>query len=116
MTGVPDTGTPATPAPREVPAVRCHNCNDTGHACENHPDRPWGYLCCNGPVPGSGLCGHGACHCGGAGMPCPACCSPIPEDGRHSIADAFTPDWMRHPARGRPVAPLLLICRARPVS
>ena len=65
-----------------------------GHVCENHPDRFWGYLCCE-EVPGQEVCEHGACHCGGAGMPCGACCSPIPEDGRHSIREAFTPDWKR---------------------
>jgi len=69
-------------------------CNDTGHACENHPDRPWGGMCCDGPASGV-LCEHGACHCGGAGMPCPVCCSPVPEDGAISITAAFVPDWRR---------------------
>lgn len=57
---------------------RCSHCLDEGHVCETHPDKPWEH---DG--------------CGGAGMPCSACCSPIPEDGRHSIAEAFTPDWKR---------------------
>lgn len=68
--------------------ARCRHCLDTGHVCENHPEFPWTGL--SSPVEG-----HDA-DCGGAGMPCPHCCSPIPEDGRHSIAEAFTPDWMRH--------------------
>jgi hypothetical protein len=32
---------------------------------------------------------------GGAGMPCPACCSPVPEDGTRSIAEAFVPNRRR---------------------
>ena len=81
------------------PAFDCRTCQDTGHVCENHPGRAWGALCCKGPVrlpvaPGTEvLCGHGACHCGGAGEPCHACCSPLPADGTRSIAEAFTPDW-----------------------
>jgi len=64
----------------------CPSCADTGHVCENHPDRPWGGLwCCD--ASNEGLCEHGACGCG-AGDPCPACCPPGPFT---SIADAFTP-------------------------
>lgn len=63
--------------------VRCATCEDSGHVCENHPEKPWGYLVVGG------------CECGGAGMPCPSCCSPIATDGTHSIVEAFTPDWMR---------------------
>lgn len=62
---------------------RCETCLDTGHVCENHPDHAWAYLA-----------DVEEC-CGGAGMPCPDCCSAIPMDGRHSIVEAFTPDWMR---------------------
>jgi glycosyltransferase involved in cell wall biosynthesis len=62
---------------------RCAVCRDTGHVCENHPDHAW-----------AGIADVEAC-CGGAGAPCPACCSPIPADGRHSISEAFTPDWRR---------------------
>jgi hypothetical protein len=65
---------------------RCPHCLDEGHVCENHPDRPW-----EGAISPA----DGACDCGGAGMPCPACCSPIPEDGTCSIGVAFTPDWRR---------------------
>lgn len=68
----------------------CSNCNDTGHVCENHPDQAWGGLCCE-HLGAAWLCEHGACHCGGAGMPCPTCCGPIPEDGTHSIVEAFIP-------------------------
>lgn len=74
--------------------MHCSNCADTGTVCENHPDRPWGAMCCHEGSFGSGLCEHGACGCG-AGEPCPACCTPIPEDGTGSITDAFTPDWIR---------------------
>jgi hypothetical protein len=61
----------------------CSSCSDSGYVCENHPDRPWGYLVADG------------CECGAAGMPCPECCSPIPEDGTHSIVEAFVPDRLR---------------------
>jgi hypothetical protein len=64
----------------------CPNCNDTGHACEDHPTMAWGGMCCD---PDPVRCDHGACHCGTAGMPCPTCCDP--EDGTHSIVAAFTP-------------------------
>jgi hypothetical protein len=63
---------------------RCRSCGDTGHVCENHPDRPWGGLTSE----------PGSCECG-AGMPCPACCSPIPQDGTVPIGWAFVPDWKR---------------------
>lgn len=103
-----DIAKPETSIPCEVPAFRCTSCRDTGHVCECHPGRSWGGVCCDGPRPPASrpevLCEHGACHCGGAGMPCPACCSPIPEDGTHSITEAFTPDWMR--ISGDPVAAL----------
>ena len=66
--------------------ARCLHCLDTGHVCENHPAMPW-----------EGLAGvtEGHADCGGAGMPCGYCCSPVPEDGQHSIGEAFTPDWQR---------------------
>lgn len=66
-----------------VPKIRCLHCLDDGHVCETHPDYPWDMT----------VEGHRA-DCG-AGMPCPACCSPIPEDGTTSIGVAFTPDWQR---------------------
>lgn len=70
----------------------CADCRDGGTVCENHPNMPWGAFCCaSGP---GGVCEHGACDCG-AGMPCPACCSPIPTDGTHSIGEAFVPDRVR---------------------
>lgn len=56
-----------------------------GTVCENHPDKPWSLS--------EGNAWRDCC--GGAGIPCPACCSEIPMDGRHSIAEAFVPDWMR---------------------
>lgn len=52
--------------------------------CEEHPQFPWELI----------VEGHPA-SCGAPGMPCPACCSPIPEDGTTSILVAFTPDWKR---------------------
>jgi hypothetical protein len=66
----------------------CGACRDTGHVCENHPRRPWeGFT----PPPE-------CCDCGGAGMPCPSCCDPIPQDGRHSIREAFIPRHLRQVA------------------
>ena len=72
------------PSPAEPP-VRCAHCLDDGLVCENHPEFPWEVT----------VEGHRADCYGGAGMPCPFCCSPIPEDGTHSIAEAFVPDWKR---------------------
>jgi len=63
---------------------RCLHCLDDGIACENHPEFPWEVT----------VEGHSA-GCGGAGQPCGYRCSPIPQDGTHSIAEAFTPDWLR---------------------
>lgn len=91
-----DTGDPATPATGDVPDFRCQPCQDTGYVCEEHPDRLWGPECCEAAAFGTvAVCEHGACGCGQPGMPCPACCSPVPQDGAHSIAEAFTPDWLR---------------------
>ena len=64
--------------------VHCLRCLDDGMVCEDHPGYPWDVT----------VEGHSA-DCGAAGMPCPSCCSPIPEDGTRSIAEAFTPDWKR---------------------
>lgn len=65
---------------------RCAYCLDQGHVCEDHPSYPW-----------EGIWGQVEYHPvhGGVGMPCLACCSPIPEDGTHSIGEAFIPDWQR---------------------
>jgi hypothetical protein len=81
-----NTREPVTPAPQDVPAFRCHSCRDEGYVCEDHETAPW-----------EGIWGavEGHAEHGGIGMPCPACCSPVPEDGTHSIAEAFTPDWLR---------------------
>ena len=76
----------------------CGSCRDTGYVCETHPDRWWGGLCCNTAALHGLTCEHGACGCG-AGMPCPVCCSPIPQDGTHPIAEAFTPDRFRAASR-----------------
>lgn len=81
---------PETPAARDVPAIRCHRCLDDGMVCEDHPEFPWEGV--QGTV-------EGHAEHGGIGMPCPACCSPVAEDGTHSIAEAFTPDWKRASAR-----------------
>jgi hypothetical protein len=70
----------------------CPNCNGTGHVCENHPRWPWGDICCD--ERGKQMCKHGACHCGGAGMPCPTCCRsrvPLPGAGQGSIVAIFVP-------------------------
>lgn len=76
--------------------MHCATCDGSGWVCESHPRRPWGGLCCDGPrarqrlvgrlhavLPYAGpfrlawrirvLCKDGACHCGGAGDPCPEC-------------------------------------------
>ena len=71
-------------------AIHCLHCLDSGYACEDHPDLPWEGMC--GPV-------EGHAEHGGIGMPCGYCCSPIPEDGSHSVLEAFTPDWQRQEAR-----------------
>ena len=49
-----------------------------GIVCENHPDLSW----------------PDQCDCG-AGMPSPQCCDPVPQDGTHSIIEAFTPRWAK---------------------
>jgi len=41
----------------------CTVCGGALWVCEDHLDKPWG-----GVIPRGD-----ACHCGGAGMPCPAC-------------------------------------------
>jgi hypothetical protein len=69
-----------TPAAVATLLGKCTACRDTGLVCENHPDLPWGGV----------SDATDACECG-AGMPCRACCDPIPQDGTHSIAEAFTP-------------------------
>ncbi len=73
----------------------CMTCDDSGWVCELHIRRSWGGMCCEEPrrarllgclhrvLPYRGpfrlawrirvLCGHGACHCGGAGDPCGDC-------------------------------------------
>lgn len=65
---------------------RCRHCRDGGSVCESHPEFPW---------EGEYGSAEGHAEHGGAGMPCPHCCSPIPQDGTHSIAEAFVPDWRR---------------------
>jgi hypothetical protein len=73
----------------------CTTCDDTGHVCEHHPHRPW-----------DGISdADTACHCGGAGMPCPQCCDPIPEDGTHRIGEAFTPRHLTRDTRWAPADP-----------
>jgi hypothetical protein len=41
----------------------CLTCEGCGWVCEAHLDRPWG----------DDSDSERACHCGGAGAPCPAC-------------------------------------------
>lgn len=64
---------------------QCSSCHDTGHVCENCPDRPWAGICADDV----------ACDCG-AGMPCPDCTAPTPQDGTHSISDCFVPRAAKH--------------------
>jgi hypothetical protein len=87
------TGVAPEPADRAVARVLagglaeppvCPACLNEGIVCENHPDRPW-----EGTAAPPDGCGCGA------GMPCPACCDPAPQDGAASIADAFTPRHLR---------------------
>lgn len=67
---------------------RCPRCLDDGIVCEEHPGFPLGVA----------VRGHSGLDCG-IGIPCPhCCCPPVPQDGAHSITEAFTPDWNR---RGR---------------
>jgi len=50
--------------------ANCRICKGAGWVCEDHMDKPW-----------SGASDDPeACHCGGAGDPCPAC---NPGDGEH---------------------------------
>lgn len=56
----------------------CRRCAGCGHVCENHPRRPWAEMSDHDQ----------ACGCG-AGMPCPECCESVPQDGKHSILEAF---------------------------
>ena len=81
-----------------MPHESCKTCNDSRWVCEGHQHRPWGDLCCDERPDGllrrlwfrfgwrvvpqavilrmpnpERLCSHGACHCGGAGDPCPGC-------------------------------------------
>jgi hypothetical protein len=56
--------TNATAAP-----PHCAFCDNTGWMCEDHPEKPWGGFSRRSD----------ACHCGGAGMPCPYC-NPADED------------------------------------
>ena len=67
-------------------ALRCPHCLDEGHVCEDHPEFPW---------EGEWGTVEGHAEHGGIGMPCPRCCSEIPEDGTTSITVAFVPDWKR---------------------
>jgi hypothetical protein len=77
--GHPDDWPP--PVQNDGPDPRCGRCLDTGQVCEDHP-----YIA-------QESCGDAGC--GTIGIPCPACCTPVPADGTHSITEAFTPDWLR---------------------
>ena len=83
--GLPDPPVMNRLARHGSPVV-CPHCLDEGIVCETHPGFPW-------EVKVEGHDGTAPGH--GAGMPCPYCCSPVPEDGTHSITEAFTPDWKR---------------------
>ena len=43
--------------------MQCKVCGDAPWVCENHPDKAWADESDSAD----------ACHCGGAGAPCPAC-------------------------------------------
>lgn len=66
--------------------IRCPHCLDTGHVCETHSGCPWEGI--SGAV-------EGHAEHGGAGMPCPYCCSPIEPGPGVLASDAFVPDWKR---------------------
>lgn len=72
------------PLPGAAPPYACETCRDTGHVCKSHPSRPWGLLCCDGPVlrerGRETLCEHGACHCWTDGELC-ACGQAAPREG-----------------------------------
>ena len=70
----------------DLNVLLCVSCEDTGTVCEEHPYLPW-----------SGTSdSRAACNCGGAGMPCPKCCSLVPENGRYSVLEPFIPDKFRN--------------------
>jgi len=70
----------------EADSAACLHCLDEGFVCEDHSDMPW---------EGEWGTVEGHAEHGGAGMPCPYCCSAIPEDGTTPITLAFVPDWKR---------------------
>src|SRR5262252_4756539 len=43
--------------------IECQLCGGARWVCEDHTDKPWGDASDR----------PDACHCGGAGLPCPAC-------------------------------------------
>jgi hypothetical protein len=53
----------------------CKNCNGMEWVCEGHLDQPWGGLSDSAE----------ACHCGGAGAPCPVCCQDMANSGLLSL-------------------------------
>jgi len=55
-----------------TPKPICKTCNSTEWVCESHPTKPWGDAINAGP---------NACHCGGAGKPCPEC-NPLSKERR----------------------------------
>ncbi len=73
----------------------CRTCHDGGYVCESHPELPWADAP-DTPHTNQVTCDC-ACACGGAGMPCPSCCSPIPENRNVSVRWAYVPDRFRPP-------------------
>jgi hypothetical protein len=58
--------------------LKCTVCKDARWVCEDHPDKPWDGA---SDVPE-------ACHCGGAGAPCPAC-NPCDDDHRPEMPEGY---------------------------
>ncbi|MEO8596430.1 MAG: hypothetical protein ABI759_24135, partial [Candidatus Solibacter sp.] len=79
------------PTPRETVgmAAEYKACGGTGWVCEDHDNKPWG----------DASTSDDACHCGGAGMPCPMC-NPSDPDNPPKMPDGyrtiFDKDGWRH--------------------
>ena len=62
----------------EVMTTECRVCGGTGWVCEDHETKPWGDVSTS----------DDACHCGGAGAPCPVC-NPSDRDNPPKMPDGY---------------------------
>jgi len=62
----------------EVMATDCKACGGTGWVCEDHETKPWE----------GASTSDDACHCGGAGAPCPVC-NPSDRDNPPKMPDRY---------------------------